>query len=220
MCHWRAAIAPLFALPRRTASLAIAALVLLAGATANAVIIRKIHQKRGGADEMRRMVAAIQPRLTNCLYVWDGSPLLYHYTGSCLPTRYPFAGHLTLKRENGAIGVDQMSEVRRILAGKPSVIEDHEPIARDFQRPGRGACEGRAAQSLRVGGQFCSRARAWWSMHVVQESESLLDTPFGPRPLRCGSSQRHFSQDHRYDVFRRRWNRFEQNRPLKTSRGP
>jgi hypothetical protein len=49
-----------------------------------------------------------------------------------LPTRYPFAGHLNLLRENGAIGVDQATEVRRILASRPSVIVDHQPAARDF----------------------------------------------------------------------------------------
>jgi 4-amino-4-deoxy-L-arabinose transferase-like glycosyltransferase len=109
-----------------------AMLMLLSGAIANGVVIHKMHLKRGGQAEMTALVEAIRPRLKGCLYVWNGDPLLYHFTGSCLPTRYPFAGHLNLLRENGAIGVDQATEVRRILAGRPSVIVDHEPAARDF----------------------------------------------------------------------------------------
>jgi 4-amino-4-deoxy-L-arabinose transferase-like glycosyltransferase len=109
-----------------------AVLMLLSGAIANGVVVRKMWLKRGHQAEMTAMVEAIRPRLKGCLYVWNGDPLLYHLTGSCLPTRYPFAGHLNLLRENGAIGVDQAAEVRRILAGRPSVIVDHDPAARDF----------------------------------------------------------------------------------------
>lgn len=109
-----------------------AVLMLLSGAIANGVVIRKMWLKRGHQAEMTAMVEAIKPRLKGCLYVWNGDPLLYHLTGSCLPTRHPFAGHLNLLRENGAIGVDQATEVKRILAGRPSVIVDHEPAARDF----------------------------------------------------------------------------------------
>ena len=127
-----AAGAPLFAYNRGRVGAIIAACVLLAGGLANGVAIHKARLKRGGRAEMSAMVEAIKPHLTNCLYVWNGDPLLYSMTGSCLPTRYPFAGHLNLLREHGAIGVEQLSEVRRILAGRPSVIVDREPTARDF----------------------------------------------------------------------------------------
>jgi 4-amino-4-deoxy-L-arabinose transferase-like glycosyltransferase len=126
------ACAPLFTYRPYRIGLVTAALMLLSGAVANGVVIHKMHLKRGGQAEMTALVDAIRPRLKGCLYVWNGDPLLYHLTGSCLPTRYPFAGHLNLLRENGAIGIDQATEVRRILAGRPSVIVDHEPAARDF----------------------------------------------------------------------------------------
>lgn len=126
------ACAPLFIYrPYRVGQVA-AALMLLSGVIANVVVTHNMHLKRGQQAEMTAMVDAIRPRLKGCLYVWNGDPLLYHLTGSCLPTRYPFAGHLNLLREKGAIGVDQATEVRRILAGKPNVIVDHEPAARDF----------------------------------------------------------------------------------------
>jgi 4-amino-4-deoxy-L-arabinose transferase-like glycosyltransferase len=127
-----AATAPLFAYRRRHLGLIAAGVMLLAGTSAYGVVVRKMKLKRGGQAEMTAMVQAIKPRLTNCLYVWNGDPMLYHLTGSCLPTRYPFAGHLNLLRENGAIGIDQATEVRRILAAKPNVIVDRQPTARDF----------------------------------------------------------------------------------------
>ena len=127
-----AAAAPLFAYRERRLGLVAAGLMLVIGAVAYGVVVHKMKLKRGGQREMTAMVEAIRPRLTNCLYVWNGDAILYHMTGSCLPTRYPFAGHLNLQRENGAIGIDQMTEVRRILAGRPNVIIDRAPIAKDF----------------------------------------------------------------------------------------
>jgi 4-amino-4-deoxy-L-arabinose transferase-like glycosyltransferase len=124
--------APLFTYRPYRFGLVAASLMVLSGAIANAVIVRKSQLKRGHQAEMTAMVNAIRPRLKGCLYVWNGDPLLYHLTGSCLPTRHPFAGHLNLLREHGAVGVDQETEVRRILAGRPSVIVDHEPTPRDF----------------------------------------------------------------------------------------
>ena len=126
------AAAPLFAYRRHHLGLVAAGLMLLLGVGAYGLVIHKMHLKRGGQREAAAMVQAIRPRLTNCLYVWNGDPILYHLTGSCLPTRYPFAGHLNLQRENGAIGVDQMTEVRRILATQPNVVVDRVPTAKDF----------------------------------------------------------------------------------------
>jgi hypothetical protein len=127
-----AAGAPLFAYRRRRLGLVAAGLMLALGATAYGAVVHSMNLKRGGQREMAAMVEIIRPRLTNCLYVWDGDSILYHLTGSCLPTRYPFAGHLNLQRENGAIGIDQMTEVRRIMAGRPNIVVDHDPIAKDF----------------------------------------------------------------------------------------
>jgi hypothetical protein len=126
------ACAPLFAYRPHRFGVVAAVVILLSGAVANGVVQHKGRLKRGHQAEITAMVEAIRPRLKGCLYVWNGDPMLYHLTGSCLPTRYPFAGHLNLLRENGAIGVDQATEVRRILATKPNVIVDHEPAARDF----------------------------------------------------------------------------------------
>jgi len=64
-----------------------------------------------------------------CLFAVTGPPALYVATRSCLPTRYPFAPHLTLASETGAIGVDQLAELRRTLATRPPVIVTGPPPA-------------------------------------------------------------------------------------------
>jgi hypothetical protein len=128
------AAAPLFAYRRRHLGLVAAAILLVAGGVAYAAVVHKMQLKRGGRAEMDEVVAAIQPRLDHGqgLYVWNGDSILYHLTGAALPGRWPFAGHLNLLRENGAIGVDQAAEVRRIFAARPRVVVDHEPVAKDF----------------------------------------------------------------------------------------
>ena len=133
-----AAAAPLFCYRRYRAGLLAAAAMLIVGTAAYAAQVRKINARHGGAAELAQMVAAIKPRLTNCLFVFNGDPILYYSTGSCIPTRYAFPTHLNLRREADGIGVDPIAELRRILAGKPSVIvdsieEDNNDIAPEAQ---------------------------------------------------------------------------------------
>lgn len=89
--------------------------------TAQSVVQRNV-EARGRRYHMDRLVAAIKPHLDNCMFVYDGEPILYYLTGSCFPTRYPFPDHLNNKVEVGAIGVDANQEVRRILANKPTIV--------------------------------------------------------------------------------------------------
>ncbi|KQR82100.1 hypothetical protein ASG07_10350 [Sphingomonas sp. Leaf343] len=57
-----------------------------------------------------------------CLYVYSSSTMLYPATGRCSLSRYVFPSHLTRVREQGAIGVDQATELRRVMAAGPSVV--------------------------------------------------------------------------------------------------
>lgn len=57
-----------------------------------------------------------------CPFIFQAPPVFYTASGACLPTRYPFASHLTFAGERGAIGVDPTTEVARILRGRPPVI--------------------------------------------------------------------------------------------------
>lgn len=76
---------------------------------------------RGGPDEFAALAAAVG-RGPGCLWVYSGTTKLYAATERCRPSRYMFPSHLYRTRENGAVGVDQATEVRRILATRPAVI--------------------------------------------------------------------------------------------------
>jgi hypothetical protein len=80
-----------------------------------------------------------------CIYVYDGYPALYKMTGSCLPTRYAFPGHLNTSDEGSAnaLGVDPVTELHRILSTDPEVIVDDAPVYR-FYNPATRAIINRA----------------------------------------------------------------------------
>lgn len=57
-----------------------------------------------------------------CPYVFIGDASIYHLADACLPTAYAFPSTLAYAPEQGATGIDEAAEVRRILAGRPPVI--------------------------------------------------------------------------------------------------
>ncbi|MCC2980723.1 DUF2029 domain-containing protein [Sphingomonas sp. IC4-52] len=76
---------------------------------------------RGGPAQFEGLVHAIGDG-PGCLWVYSGTPKIYAAVPRCRVTRYLFPSHLYRTREQGAIGVDQEAEVRRILALAPQVI--------------------------------------------------------------------------------------------------
>ncbi len=65
----------------------------------------------------------IRPLLRGgCLFAYEAPPMLYHATGSCLPTSRLFPEHLNNRQEARATGLDATTEVERILHHRPSVI--------------------------------------------------------------------------------------------------
>jgi hypothetical protein len=57
-----------------------------------------------------------------CPYVFVGPSILYHLAHACVPTPYAFPNLLAYATEQGAIGIDQPSEVRRIMTNRPPVV--------------------------------------------------------------------------------------------------
>ena len=57
-----------------------------------------------------------------CPYVFAGDAILYHLADACIPTAYAFPSTLAYEAEQGATGIDEAAEVRRILARRPPVI--------------------------------------------------------------------------------------------------
>lgn len=97
------------------------AAILAAVALVGIVVVIVNRDNRGNAAQFDALTAAVG-RGPGCLYVYSGTTMLYPATGRCAVSRYVFPSHLGRTRERGAIGVDQASEVRRILAERPAVI--------------------------------------------------------------------------------------------------
>jgi len=92
----------------------------LVGGTARAAIDVAFN---GNERELAQISALIEPHLgKGCLYVSEDLSALYKVTRSCLPTRYVFPQHLALIAYQHALGVDQVVELRRVLASRPQVI--------------------------------------------------------------------------------------------------
>lgn len=70
------------------------------------------------------LVSAIAPHVggDTCLWIWDGPTALYRLTGSCVPTGFVYPDHLNNALETGALSVDQVEEISRILATEPGAI--------------------------------------------------------------------------------------------------
>jgi hypothetical protein len=90
------------------------------------------RQRRGTPAEFAQLVQAVG-RGPGCLYVYSSTSMLYPASGRCAVSRYVFPSHLTREREDGAIGVHQMTELRSIFARAPAVVVMGPPL--DGERP-------------------------------------------------------------------------------------
>lgn len=97
---------------------------------------RRLRASAPVAIQLRAMARAIRPYLGHreCLYVYHGPVVLYRLTDACVPTRFAFPNHLSIRTEANGLGVDPVVEVKRILAERPAVIVDG---AFDFHQPNR-----------------------------------------------------------------------------------
>ncbi|WP_157220309.1 hypothetical protein [Flavisphingomonas formosensis] len=153
-----AACGPLFFVRRGYIGRIAATVLLLAGAIAYFGFAQAVKKRRGTQASLDAMVAAIRPHLTNCLYVYDGETILYYVVPSCYPSRYAFAPHLNLTREAGAIGVDPLAEIRRIMRGRPSVVVDTRSEKEKYENPVANALmRGYLARNYHLVGQVPRR---------------------------------------------------------------
>lgn len=95
--------------------------VLLTAALAGQIVLLAQRAGRGDARELAALARAVG-RGPGCLYVYSGTDMLYSATGRCTLSRYLVPSHLIRFREAGATGIDQDTEIRRILAARPAVV--------------------------------------------------------------------------------------------------
>jgi hypothetical protein len=107
--------APTFGRHRR-----IALAIVAAGLTVFAVEAAIRPDDAPGVRALARVVKANSGR--ECPYVFIGDAIVYHLADACVPTAYAFPSTLAYAPEQGATGIDEAAEVRRILAQRPPVI--------------------------------------------------------------------------------------------------
>ncbi len=119
---------------KRRLGIGIALVALVAG---QAVQLHLIAIK-GGNDAMRAVAAAAKPN-KGCIFVYNGYPGLYMMTGSCMPSRWSFPGHVNAQDENNAwaLGVDPLQETKAILDRRPDAIVETFPAFGGGNRPTR-----------------------------------------------------------------------------------
>ena len=102
----------------RSSRLLIATLVL--GVALNLVERWVNSDNPAGARAVAALVKANSG--AGCPYVFIGDTITYQLAQTCLPTKYAFPNLLAYTTEQGATGLDEAREVRRILAARPPVI--------------------------------------------------------------------------------------------------
>ena len=80
-----------------------------------------VPDDRASARDVARVVAANSAG-RGCPYVFIGDTITYHLADACLPTSRTFPNMLAYATEQGATGIDEAGEARRILAARPPVI--------------------------------------------------------------------------------------------------
>lgn len=95
--------------------------LLIVAAVAGQASLAVNRAQRGTPAQFDRLAEAIGHG-PGCLYVYSSSSMLYPATGRCAVSRFVFPSHLTRAREDGAIGVDQSSEMQRVFSARPEVV--------------------------------------------------------------------------------------------------
>lgn len=102
-----------------------------------------------------------EARHGGCLYVADGPTFLYKSTGACRLTRYLFPHHVNLFVERNAVGIDQPTELARILRQRPAVI-----VSQDCECPSQNPATRRILQQ--------ALAANYRTVHRVPDHAPLL----------------------------------------------
>lgn len=100
--------------------------------------VKEQIDKRGDLADLNR-IAKVVGTGPECIWDYTNSAMVYWVTGRCSPSRYMFSSHIRLPRETGAIGVDQVAELRPIFAARPKFIvmgaeSDEVPAVRETLR--------------------------------------------------------------------------------------
>lgn len=125
----------------------IALAIVAAGLTVFAVEAAIRPDDAPGVRALARVVKANSGG--ECPYVFIGDAIVYHLADACIPTAYAFPSTLAYAPEQGATGIDEAAEVRRILAQRPPVIVSASRPLAQWNRPSHAAVESALARAYR-----------------------------------------------------------------------
>lgn len=77
---------------------------------------------RGTPAQFDTLAARLRAGPPGCLYLYSGPPGLQDASGRCALSLYVFPSHLYRAHEEGAIGIGQEVELRRVLAQRPAMV--------------------------------------------------------------------------------------------------
>jgi len=111
--------------------------IVLGASALAATILFVVHWQiepddRATARAAARIVAAHAGE--GCPYVFAGDSVLYLLGHACVPTAYAFPSTLAYEAEQGATGIDEAAEVRRIMAQRPPVVVTMDPPLAPWNR--------------------------------------------------------------------------------------
>lgn len=113
-------------------------------------LISKTSQ-RGSREDMDVVLGLLADHTGNCPYfTGPTAPSLYLLSGACLPTRYVISGHLFEAHEARAIGVDQETELRRIVSRRPRLITLEQKLGTEESRAMRNSFQTQIAKDYRL----------------------------------------------------------------------
>jgi hypothetical protein len=111
----------------------------------------QLATRRDDAAGARLVAATVAANSEDgCPYVFIGDTITYLLSRTCLPTAYAFPNLLAYTTEQGATGIDEAAEVRRILARRPPVIVTSDRRLQIWNRESRATLLAAVATDYRL----------------------------------------------------------------------
>jgi len=129
------------------------------------------HNDAAGAREVANVVASNSGNA--CPYVFAGDTATYLLAHACLPTAYTFPNFLSYTTEQGATGIDEAAEVRRILANHPPVIVTVDRKLDIWNRASKAALDEALGHDYRL--VFMAKRNTYHTLVYLRR-----DRPFNP----------------------------------------
>jgi hypothetical protein len=167
-------IAPLTLLASVTFSRHGRAIVATLGIGLILLVVRTVirNSDAAGAYQLAYVVEANSGG--ECPYVFTGDSITYLLAHACVPTAYAFPSTLAYAPEQGATGIDEAGEVRRILSHRPPVIvRGSEPLA-EWNEASRALVDGALARDYRP---VFSTARDDYRLIVYLRRDRVFRSP-------------------------------------------